>query len=232
MDLDKVVNGVSIAFRDAPWMALIILEAGFCSGFCIAPQWVATAGHCLVNATVATVLGGMERVESDEWVWKDSTDALFVMEDGSDIGLIRLSSNECAAHLTWDHDRYKALEMPGTHLRVAGYGDDMDLGNGIVENPDYLLLRRGNVVVLDPEPFDYMVQLNTTTMMLADGSETRDPVTDTCRGDSGGPMYNAKGLVVGITSWGIGCGHAQFPGVYTKMSQCISWIRSILKESS
>jgi len=229
MDLDKIVNGVSIAFRDAPWMVVVMLDAGLCSGFCIAPDWVATAGHCLVDAVVATVFGGMERVNSDDWVWRESTDALHVMENESDIGLIRLSTNKCAAHLAWDHDRYRVLETPGTHLRVAGYGDDMDVGNG-VENPDYLLLRRGNVVVLDPEPYDYMVQLNTTTMMLADGLQPRDPVTDTCKGDSGGPMYDENGLAVGITSWGIGCGHAQFPGVYTRISQCVSWIRSIIEK--
>lgn len=51
---------------------------------------------------------------------------------------------------------------------------------------------------------------------------------DACEGDSGSPLMDANGLQVGIVSWGGGCGVAALPGVYTRVSNYISWIESIL----
>ncbi|KAL4716973.1 hypothetical protein ACJJTC_012784 [Scirpophaga incertulas] len=48
---------------------------------------------------------------------------------------------------------------------------------------------------------------------------------DQCQGDSGGPLYH-NGVVVGVTSWGRGCGLASFPGVNTRVSRYASWIQS------
>jgi hypothetical protein len=47
---------------------------------------------------------------------------------------------------------------------------------------------------------------------------------DTCAGDSGGPLRDLGGTVVGITSWGIGCGRVGRPGVYTRVSAVAAWI--------
>ncbi|XP_065318885.1 kallikrein 1-related peptidase b22-like [Gordionus sp. m RMFG-2023] len=66
---------------------------------------------------------------------------------------------------------------------------------------------------------------------------------DACKGDSGGPFVcqpknlsrkwiykisdeqtEFKWLLVGITSWGIGCALSDHPGVYTKMSKFICWL--------
>lgn len=51
------------------------------------------------------------------------------------------------------------------------------------------------------------------------------------QGDGGGPLvceddgyYELSGLV----SWGFGCGRAQVPGVYVKVSSFISWINQII----
>jgi trypsin len=40
---------------------------------------------------------------------------------------------------------------------------------------------------------------------------------DACHGDSGGPLVS-RGNLVGILSWGAGCGEATYPGVYSNIA--------------
>merc|ERR1712088_1146440 len=44
---------------------------------------------------------------------------------------------------------------------------------------------------------------------------------DSCSGDSGGPLFICRGTCtqIGIVSWGIGCAKAQYPGVYTRVTE-------------
>nr|XP_012146827.1 PREDICTED: vitellin-degrading protease-like [Megachile rotundata] len=48
---------------------------------------------------------------------------------------------------------------------------------------------------------------------------------DSCKGDSGGPLVNINHTIIGITSWGSGCGESYSPGVYTDVIGLIDWIK-------
>jgi Trypsin len=59
------------------------------------------------------------------------------------------------------------------------------------------------------------------------------PAADTCQGDSGGSLvvqHDHKYEIVGVTSWGQGCGRRGFPGVYTRISKYITWICTQLED--
>ena len=59
--------------------------------------------------------------------------------------------------------------------------------------------------------------------------------SDTCQGDSGGPLMmfsNGHWELIGITSYGSGCGSADYSGVYTRVSQYSDWISCFLSNDT
>ena len=56
---------------------------------------------------------------------------------------------------------------------------------------------------------------------------------DACAGDSGGPYVRKiedKFVLIGIVSFGKGCGRKEYPGVYVKLQKYVSWIYFSIEE--
>lgn len=55
---------------------------------------------------------------------------------------------------------------------------------------------------------------------------------DACQGDSGGPLMlriEGRWTQIGIVSFGNKCGEPAYPGVYTRVSEYIDWIKNNMK---
>ncbi|PSN43589.1 hypothetical protein C0J52_15968, partial [Blattella germanica] len=70
---------------------------------------------------------------------------------------------------------------------------------------------------------------NVTKNMICAGVD--EGGKDSCQGDSGGPLV-ADGTLVGIVSWGVGCGVRGFPGIYSNVAVLTDFINDVTSLSN
>jgi secreted trypsin-like serine protease len=76
------------------------------------------------------------------------------------------------------------------------------------------------------------VPVRADAILCASGTNEAGMEVDVCQGDSGGPLVRARGYgafrtrpeLIGIVSWGLGCGVPGNPGYFTRVSTYKGWI--------
>ncbi len=112
-------------------------------------------------------------------------------------------------------------------VTVYGWGKTEDVA-GDAPAPDTY----GVTLTVMPNDFCARLQGFSDEKLPATVFCAMHPDRKTCRGDSGGPVVDALGNVIGVVSWGksrcIGDGR---PGVYTRVSAYSDWIDEIVGPS-
>ncbi|MFG2607029.1 serine protease [Streptomyces sp. NPDC048514] len=238
-----VVGGFPIKISQAPWTVALSsrdrfggTRAGqFCGGVAISRTAVLTAAHCMAEE----VLGAPPDLVDDLKVITGRTDLL--ADEGDEVAVRDVQVNPGYDSATNSGD-FAVLTLagelpqsavvtmagagdpayaPGTEATVSGWGDIT--GGGAYARR----LRAARLHVLSddlcsrayPGGPDGTYQADT---MLCAGEATGGP--DACQGDSGGPLV-AGGRLIGLVSWGSGCGRPGSPGVYTRVSEVVRALR-------
>ncbi|MEU1013336.1 serine protease [Streptomyces sp. NPDC005890] len=234
-----VVGGFPIDVSQAPWTVALAsrdlfggMRAGqFCGAVAIGRSTVVTAAHCLAEEVLGTppdrlrdlkvvagrtdLLSGQgQEIAVREIRVNPAYDLTTNSGDFAVLGLAGLLPQSAVVPMAGPGDPAYA---PGTEALVSGWGDTTGAGTYARR------LRAARVRVLPDEvcarayPGGPDGAYRAGTMLCA-GEANGGP--DGCQGDSGGPLV-AEGRLIGLVSWGSGCGRPGLPGVYTRVSEVV-----------
>ncbi|WP_128374909.1 S1 family serine peptidase [Streptomyces cavernae] len=238
-----VIGGFPVQASAVPWTVAVASRdrfggtrgGQFCGGVVIGRSTVLTAAHCMGEEA----LGGPVRELSDLAIIQGRSDLL--ASDGREIRVRDVTVNPDYSSRTNAGDfavltlasalpqgavipmapMGDAAYRPGTSATVYGWGDTTGAG-------DYARALRGARVEVLPDATCQRAYPGSADGTYVPASMLCAGATgggrDACQGDSGGPLV-ASGRLIGLVSWGSGCGQAASPGVYTRVSDVVRKLR-------
>ncbi|KAG5893955.1 hypothetical protein JTB14_027703 [Gonioctena quinquepunctata] len=220
----RIAGGTPTNITKHPWLVAVGERSErLCGGFFITRSWIATAAHCLTGIGEKLTV----RAGADSWFYggvKGIVDTIVIHPEynesnfDNDIALLRLENPIYILKTEPATLPEAGQEVPtGANLTVAGWGF---YGK---ENPFSMYLREVTVPVISRDDCQkaYSVSQITERTICA-GADGKDY----CKQDAGGAAV-VDGKVVGIASWGEGCGDPKKPGVYTNVASFREWIKEI-----
>jgi trypsin len=231
-----VVGGHPVDAAKHPWAVALASRSRFgpersgqfCGGAVVGRRTVVTAAHCLSREVLGAepeqvddlrVISGRTDLTGDggqatpvEGVWVDPE--YDKRTNAADIAVLTLAQPLVRGGTLPLAGPDDGVYRPGTPATVYGWGDTSGSGR----YADRLYATRvevlANPLCENAYPGSAGGTFRAGTMLCAgvDGGGR-----DACQGDSGGPLV-AEGKLIGLVSWGLGCGKPGRPGVYTRIS--------------
>ncbi|XP_065421480.1 granzyme H-like [Chrysemys picta bellii] len=228
----EIIGGWEAKPHSRPYMAYLETQRKgktiICGGFLVSENFVLTAAHCNGDE-ISVQLGAHNINEQEQSQQKISLRHRIPHPQynktafNNDIMLLQLAERAKLNRWVDTIALPSASETvkPGTMCSVAGWGGTSTESES---TPD--TLREVDVVVMPDaacsrKPNGQYSKYKSSTMMCVGDPKTGK---DSWKGDSGGPLVCGK-TAQGIVSWG----PKTPPGVYTKVSTFILWIRETMK---
>ncbi|XP_061378348.1 uncharacterized protein LOC116772712 isoform X2 [Danaus plexippus] len=236
-------------FGEYPWQAAILKKdpkesVYVCGGTLIDGLHIMTAAHC-----IKSYKGFELRVRLGEWdVNHDVEFYPYIERDvisvhvhpqyyagtlDNDLAILKLEHPvdwTKYPHISPACLPDKYTDYAGQRCWTTGWGKDAFGSNGkyqnILKEVDVPILPHGQCQQqLRQTRLGYNYELNPG-FVCAGGEDGKDA----CKGDGGGPLVCERSgtwQLVGVVSWGIGCGQAGVPGVYVKVAHYLDWISQV-----
>lgn len=137
-----------------------------------------------------------------------------------------ISILELASEITFG-DNSQPIALVDANVVVAAGTEAVVTGWGLLNEYDWDLspqLQVVSVPIVSNADCNVAYNGEVTDKMICAG--VQEGGKDACQGDSGGPLV-ADGKLVGIVSWGYGCAHANYPGVYSNVSALRDYVTEI-----
>ncbi|XP_011180905.1 trypsin delta [Zeugodacus cucurbitae] len=223
LDNGRIVGGTDADIRQYPHqISLRYRGRHFCGGSIYSANIIVTATHCVddEDPTDISIVAGVSTLDGEGVnipVVKIIAHEKYNVLNDYDVALLLLATN-----LTFNESIQPialAKERPpaGTEVTVTGWGRLVEGG------PLSNRLQQVTVNLVGQSDCRKSYLLFLTKRMLCAGVVGGGQ--DSCQGDSGGPLIVGNELL-GIVSWGAGCGSKNFPGVYASVPDLAEWIEA------
>ncbi|KAK2542035.1 Tmprss9 [Columba livia] len=236
----RIVGGSEASRGEFPWqVSLRENNEHFCGAAILTEKWLVSAAHCFTefqDPAMWAAYTGTTSLRSDSRAVKMSISRIIPHPSyNTDTADYDVAVLELKRPVTFTkYIQPVCLPSAGHHFPtrkkclISGWGY---LRGDFLVKPEFL--QKATVELLDQTLCSSLYSHALTDRMMCAGY--LEGKIDSCQGDSGGPLVcqepSGKFFLAGIVSWGIGCGEARRPGVYTRVTKLRDWILDAISAS-